>query len=324
MRVCGGSAAPPSAEGAAAEMVRSSHGLLLSRPSLLCRWRKTGEVGEVLALCISRRACQVLACDAAGPSLVWVDFPAFGLVWVRTRLQYRATAIVRLPKDGCHCRCSGWLPPLPGAAVGEGPQSVTLQPGRKVSCTRPKARCRGGGGPAWAAAPSPKCRSRDGCGFGVRRRSGDDTTSFPQWGGQQRGGGLRSLGLVGLAATHFTCLSQLLLLSGCAAVWGGDEGQALAQPLPCGRPRPTVPQWRREGDEARDLYRGRCVHSVPLVFCGAVEGTWGAWRPRKVRPSCCLRQPPSPVQEMVNLFSDSLETRPTFSFLWIVFRLYYE
>ncbi|XP_032956044.1 small nuclear ribonucleoprotein-associated protein N isoform X3 [Rhinolophus ferrumequinum] len=107
------------------------------------------------------------------------------------------------------------------------------------------------------------------------------TPPLSRSGAGSKGGGLRSLGLVGLAATPFTCLSQLLLLSGCAAVWGGDEGQALAQPLPCGRPRPTVPQWRREGDEARDLYRGRCVHSVPLLFCGAVEGTWGAWRPRK-------------------------------------------
>lgn len=86
---------------------------------------------------------------------------------------------------------------------------------------------------------------------------------------------MRSLGLVGRAATPFTCLLRLLLLRCCAAVWGGDEGHALAQPVPCGRPRPTVPQWSREGDEARGLYRGRCVHSVPLLFCGAVEGRWG-------------------------------------------------
>lgn len=113
-----------------------------------------------------------------------------------------------------------------------------------------------------------------GAGSGCAGAAGM-TPPLSRSGAGSKGGGLRSLGLVGLAATPFTCLLQLLLLRCCAAVRGGDEGQALAQPVPCGRPRPTVPQWSREGDEARGLYRGRCVHSVPLLFCGAVEGRWG-------------------------------------------------
>lgn len=152
LRVCGGFAAPPlrppSAEGVAAERFTSWPVSLLSGPSLLCGWRKTGDVGEALALCISRRTCQVLACDAAGVSVVWVDFPCV-----------RAGSGAHQAPASRHGHCAApqrWLPlqmfgvaaPSPRAAVGEGQQAVTLQPGRKGSCTRPKARrwaCVGGG-----------------------------------------------------------------------------------------------------------------------------------------------------------------------------------
>lgn len=179
----------PSAEGMAAEMFTSLHVLLLSSPSLLCRWRKTGDVGEVLALCISRRTCQVLACDAAGVSVVWVDFPCF-----RAGLGAHQAPVSR------HGHCAApqrWLPlqmfgvaaPSPRCRSGGGAAGCDAPAWQESQLHPPlSAVLRGGGGPAWAAAPSPKCCSRDGCGFGVRRRSRDDTTSYPQWGGQQRRG----------------------------------------------------------------------------------------------------------------------------------------
>lgn len=169
-------------------------------------------------------------------------FPVFGIRFSAVRC--RVTTIVRLAKDGCRCRCAdlrrrdrvGGSLPLPPCRSG-GRVVYAASPRRQFRRHLQSAVLRGGGRQRGQAAPSPKCRSGEGCGIlgaqaqlgrhclrpAMGRASGEGVCAASAWWGWQ------------LPPLHLSAVTATPALLCCSAWREGRRGFAELVPwaAPC-------------------------------------------------------------------------------------------